>query len=122
LIVTAVEAVLLTSLTEVAVIVTVPPWGGTAAAVYVVVAPLADWLLLNEPQDALGMQLHLTPLFAVSLETVAAIAAAALICIDAGGGVVMESEIAGGVVIVILAVALLVVSLTEVAAMVTLPP
>jgi hypothetical protein len=41
---------------------------------------------------------------------------------DAGGAVVMATDIGGGAVIVTLAVALFVVSLTEVAVTVTLPP
>ena len=67
------------------------------------------------------MQLQATPLFAESLETVAATLAVPLVCIDAGGAVVMAIEI-GGTVIVTLALAFLVLSLTEVAVILTLPP
>ena len=85
------------------------------------VVPEAVWAGVNDPQAALGTQLHVTPLLAGSLETVAAILAVAFVCIDAGGAVLMATEI-GGAVIVTLAVALFVVSLTEVAVIVTLPP
>jgi hypothetical protein len=76
---------------------------------------------VKDPQEALGEQLQVTPLFAGSLETVAVTLAVAFVCIDEGGAVLRASEI-GRTVIVTLAVALLVVSLTEVAVMVTLPP
>ena len=88
---------------------------------YVVVAPEAVCAGVNDPHEALGTQLQVTPLFAVSLDTVAATLAVALVCIDAGGAVVIAIEI-GVAVIVTVAVALLVVSLTEVAVIVTLPP
>jgi hypothetical protein len=68
------------------------------------------------------VQLHVTPLFAESLETVAATLAVVLVCMEAAGAVVIATEIPGCVVIVTLAVAFLVVSLTEAAFMVTLPP
>jgi hypothetical protein len=68
------------------------------------------------------VQLHVTPLFADSLETVAATLAVVLVCMEAGGAVVIATEIPGCVVIVTLAAAALVASLTEAAFMVTLPP
>jgi hypothetical protein len=68
------------------------------------------------------VQLHVTPLFAESLETVAATLAVVLVCMEAGGAVVMATETAGCVVIVTLSAAALVASLTEVTFMVTLPP
>jgi hypothetical protein len=77
---------------------------------------------VNDPQEALGVQLQVTPLFAESLETVAATLAVVLVCMEAGGAVVIATETAGCVVIVTLAAAALVASLTEVAFMVTLPP
>jgi hypothetical protein len=55
------------------------------------------------------------------LETVAATLAVAFVCIDAGGAVVMATEI-GSAVIVTLAAAPFVVSLTDVAVIVTRPP
>ena len=84
-------------------------------------APEAVWAGVNDPQEALGIQLQVTPLFAGSLETVAATFAVAFVCIEAGGAVLMATEI-GGAVIVTFAVAVLVVSLTVVAVIVTLPP
>jgi hypothetical protein len=121
-IVTLAVAFLVVSLTDVAVIVTLPPPGTLAGAVYVVEAPEAVWAGVNDPQEALGVQLQVTPLFAESLETVAATLAVALVCIDAGGAVVIATEIPGCVVIVTLAAAALVASLTEVAFMLTAPP
>ena len=88
---------------------------------YVVAAPEAVWAGVNDPQEALGIQLQVTPLFAGSLETVAARFAVAFVCIEAGGAVLMATE-TGGAVIVTLALALFVVSLTAVAVMVTVPP
>ena len=76
---------------------------------------------LNDPHEALGAQLQVTPLFAESLDTVAVMLAVALVCVEEGGAVVMATEIAVAV-IVTLAVALFVVSLTAVAVMVTLLP
>jgi hypothetical protein len=47
-----------------AVIVTVPPVGGVVGAVYVVLAPLAVWVGLNEPQFALPqVTVQSTPAF-----------------------------------------------------------
>jgi hypothetical protein len=57
-------------LVDVAVITTLPAVPG---AVYVVLAPLAVWAGLNDPQDPDGLQLHSTPAPAPSFETVAAI-------------------------------------------------
>jgi hypothetical protein len=120
-IVTLALALFVVSLTELAVMVTLPPCGTATGAVYVVVAPEAVCAGVNVPHAALGTQLQVTPLFAVSLDTVAATLAVALVCIEAGGVLVIATEI-GVAVIVTLAVALLVVSLTEVAVIVTLPP
>jgi len=84
--------------------------------------PLAVCVGVNDPQEALGAQLQVTPLFAGSLDTVAVTLVVSFVCIEAGGAVVIATEIGGGAVIVTLAVALFVVSLTEVAVIVTLPP
>jgi hypothetical protein len=121
-IVTLAVAFLVMSLTDVAVIVTLAPAGTAAGAVYVVAAPEAVWAGVNDPQAALGVQPHVTPLFAESLETVAATLAVVPVCMEAGGAVVIATEMAGGALMVTLVAAALVVSLTEVAFMVTLPP
>jgi hypothetical protein len=76
---------------------------------------------VNLPQALLGAQLQVTPLFAESFKTVAAIAAVAPVCSDVGGAVLKETEI-GGAVTLTVAVAVLVLSETEVAVMVTVPP
>ena len=60
-------------------------------------------------------------MFAESLETVAVTLVVAFVCMDAPGAVVMAIEI-GGAVIETVAVVLFVVSPTEVAVRVTLPP
>ena len=60
-------------------------------------------------------------MFAESLETVAVTLVVAFVCMDAPGAVVMAIE-TGGAVIETVAVALFVVSLTDVAVSVTLPP
>jgi hypothetical protein len=76
---------------------------------------------LKEPQALMGAQLHVTPLFAESFVTVAAIVAAALVFNETGGGVESVMEI-GGAVTLTVAVAVFVASETEAAVMVTLPP
>ena len=68
------------------------------------------------------MQLQVTPLFATSFDTVAVTLAMPFVCIEVGGAVVIATEIGGGAVIVTVTVALFVVSLTDVAVIVTLPP
>ena len=88
---------------------------------YVVAAPEAVCAGLNDPHEPLGTQLHVTPLLAASLETVAVIPVVEVVCIEAGGAELMATE-TGAAVIVILAFALFVASLTEVAVMVTLLP
>jgi hypothetical protein len=60
-------------------------------------------------------------LFAGSLETVAATLVVAFVCRDEGGAVLMPIEI-GGAVIETVAAARWVVSATEVAVRITLPP
>ena len=54
---------------------------------------------LNDPHEALGAQLQVTPLFAESLDTVAVMLAVALVCIEEGGAVVMATEIAVAVIV-----------------------
>ena len=84
------------------------------------VAPLGVCVGVNEPQALLGAQLQVTPLFAESFETVAAIEAVAPVCSEAGGAVLKETEIEA--VTLTEALAVLVLSDTEVAVMVTVPP
>jgi hypothetical protein len=99
-----------------------PFCGATDGALYVVVAPLAVCAELNEPHEGLGVQLHVTPPFAASFDTVAAISTVVFVCIDAGGGVVSTTAIGGGGVTFTLTVADFVLSETEAALMLTLPP
>ena len=77
---------------------------------------------MNDPQVVLGVQLQVTPLFAMSFDTVAVTLAMLFVCIEVGGAVVIATEIGGGAVIVTVTVALFVVSLTDVAVIVTPPP
>jgi hypothetical protein len=86
-----------------------------------VLAPLAVCGGLNKPQAFVGAQLQVTPLFAESFVTVAAMVAVALVFSEAGGGVDSVMEI-GGAVTLTVAVAVLVPSETEAAVIVTLPP
>ena len=74
---------------------------------------------LNDPQVPAGAQLQVTPLAAVSLETVAVIVAVPLAARDGGGGVDRTTERPG---MVTEALALLVPSVTEDAVIVTMPP
>ena len=69
---------------------------GTAeGAVYVVGVPLAVVAELNDPQEPLGAQLHVTPPLAESLLTVAVRSAVVLTSMVAGAPDT-ETEIAGG--------------------------
>jgi hypothetical protein len=104
-----------------AVMVTLPPAGTAAGAVYVVAAPDAVCAGVNDPQKAVGVQIQDTPLFPGSLATVAERAAVSPVCIDAGEAL-MDTAMDGGAVIATVAVALFVVSLNAVAVMVTWPP
>jgi hypothetical protein len=61
--------------------------------VYVVAAPLAVCAGVNDPQQALGVQLQVTPLFAKSFDTVATTLAMPFVCIEVGGAVVIATEI-----------------------------
>jgi hypothetical protein len=112
-------ALLLVSVTEIAVMITRPVDGMLAGAVYVVLAPLAVCVGLNEPQVLAGAQLQVTPAFAESLPTVAAIGAVAPIFSEAGGGVLRDTET--GAPIDTVALTLFVGSWVDVAVMVTCP-
>jgi len=82
--------------TEVAVIITEPPAGTAAGAVYIVAAPLPVEDRLNAPQDPEGTQLQFTPALAESLETLAEMEAVPLMLKDPGGAVENPTEIVGG--------------------------
>ncbi len=73
----------------------------------------------KDPQDPLGAQLHVTPAFAESLVTVAVMDAVPFTARDAGAPLT-ETLIAGGGVMVMVAVPDFVVSVTDVAVIVTL--
>lgn len=79
---------------------------------------------LDEPHDGVGVQPQFTPALAVSFVTVAAAVVVPEIATVAAGAVEMETEMAGGggAVIVTCAVAFFVVSVTDVAVSVTVPP
>ncbi len=111
-------AILVGSVTDVAVMVTVPPEGTVAGAVKVVVAPLAVCAELSEPQlDPLQLTAQSTPAFAASLATAALIVACAPTCKEVGGDRLKVTEI--GVRMVNVAEAVFVGSAVEVAVMVT---
>jgi hypothetical protein len=120
-IVTIALAVFVGSVKDAAVIVTLPPVGGVAGAVYNVVAPLAVGVTLNEPHEPAGVQLHTTEVAAGSLVVVATIDAVPPVCMVPGGGVVSVIVITGPVMVTDI-VCVLVLSLTEVAVIVTIPP
>lgn len=120
-IITVAFAVFVESVADVAVIVTLPPVGTVAGAVYTVAAPLAVGVTLNEPQEPLGVQLHTTGNAAESFVVVAAIDAVDPVCIAPGGGVVSVIVITGPVIVTV-ALLVLVLSLTDAAVIVTLPP
>src|SRR5271165_6918046 len=106
------------SVTDVAVIVTLPPVGTVAGAVYTVVVPLAVLDRLNNPHEPPGMQLQVTPAFAESF----VITAQMLAVPDRGrlaGGTAPKSTEIGKVTA---PAANLVLSETAVAVIVTLPP
>jgi hypothetical protein len=81
--------------TEVAVMATLPPEGGSDGAVYVVVLPLAVCVGLNEPQEFAGVQLQLTPASEESFVTTAASEAVLPTCSDCGGAVWNAIEMLG---------------------------
>ena len=84
---------------EVAATVTVPPEGTADGAVYVVAAPLAVVVGLNDPQAPEGAQLQVTPALAESLATLAASEALAPALREVGGAFVPAGKltaIAGG--------------------------
>jgi hypothetical protein len=77
---------------------------------------------LKEPHVPAGAQLQVTPALAESFVTLAAIEAVPLAAMDDGGAVEMDTETAAGrPFTATVALALLVLSATEVAVMVTLP-
>jgi len=82
---TAVLALLDESVTEVATIVTLPPAGTIAGAVYVVMLPLAVEIGLKVPHADAGVQLQFTPPAAVSFWIVAATLAIPPVPRNAGG-------------------------------------
>ena len=84
------------SLTEVATMVTLPPVGAAAGAVYVVVVPLGVEVGLKAPHAVAGVQLQLTPRAAESFCTVAATLAVPPVASHAGGVVESATETAGG--------------------------
>src|SRR5271168_478953 len=117
-------ALLVVSETDVAVIISSVPVEVLAGAVNIVAVPLAVADGLNDagPQAFVGAQVQVTPLFALSLATVAVIDATADVLIDAGGAWLNVTASAGAPVMVIIPVAICVESVTDVAIMVTLPP
>ena len=121
LICTTALAVFVGSVADVAVIVTAPPVGAVEGAVYTVAAPLAVAGTLKEPQNPVGEQLQFTGVVAGSLTVIATIAAVVAINSAPGGGVVSVTEITGGVIDTAWLFAF-VLSVTDVAVMVTLPP
>ena len=113
-------ALCVSSLIEVAVIVTLPAVEGAVKVVLVPLAVLAE-LKLDAPQDVAGVQLQFTPKPAGSPVTVAAMVAGALAARDAGGA--MPEENATEITVALIAmerlVALIVLVVTEVAVTVT---
>lgn len=106
------------SVTDVAVIATLPPGGTVAGDVYTVVVPLAVLDRLNNPHEPLGMQLQVTPAFAESFVITAEMLAVADRARLAGGTAPKSTEIGK----LTPPAANLVLSETEVAVIVTLPP
>jgi hypothetical protein len=84
------------SVTEVAMMVTVPPVGTVAGAVYVVMPPLGVEVGLKPPQAAAGVQLQFTPAAAESFCTMAATLAVPPVPSTAGGIVESVTEMGGG--------------------------
>jgi hypothetical protein len=103
------------------VMVTLPPDGTAAGAVYVVVAPLTVWAGLTEPQlPPPQLSAQSTPAFAESFVTAAASVAWADVCKELGGDCVKVTEMGGRMDK--LATAVLVGSATDVAVRVTVFP
>jgi hypothetical protein len=93
---TTAVALLDESVTEVAMMVTLPPVGTVAGAVYVVMPPLGVEVGLKAPQAAAGVQLQFTPPAAESFCTVAATLAVPPVPSTAGGIVESVTEMGGG--------------------------
>ncbi len=91
--VTFVDAVLVVSVTEVAVTVTLLPLGTELGAVYWVFWPLLVLVGENEPQLPEGEQLQVTPPFAESLVTCAPTSVTAVTPIVPGGAGCSATEI-----------------------------
>jgi hypothetical protein len=107
------------SFVEVAVIVTVPPEGTVDGAVYVVAPPLAVAVGLKLPQPGDEPQLHVTPAPSTSFVTCAlSVSVPDVVTLNVEGDTV---TIMGRIVIVGV-LADLVLSATEVAVIVTVPP
>jgi hypothetical protein len=122
---TTADADLVLSVTEVAVTVTVPPAGTLPGAWNDVATPLPVLVGLKKPHGgAPGPQftVQVTPALAESLATTAVKGAVALMFMETRGGGLKVTEIAPPCVIVIVAEALLVLSVAEVALMVTVLP
>src|SRR5215469_16038030 len=94
---TAALALLDESVTEVAMMVTLPPVGTVGGAVYVVMLPLGVEAGLKAPQAVAGVQLQLTPPAAESFCTVAATLAVPPAPSVAGGKVESVTETGCGV-------------------------
>jgi hypothetical protein len=84
------------SVTEIAVMVTLPPVGAAAGAVYVVMPPLGVEVGLKTPHAVAGVQLQFTPPGAESFWTVAATLAVPPVPSHAGGIVESVTETGGG--------------------------
>jgi len=116
------DADLVVSVTEVAVTVTVFPVGTAVGAVKIVAPPLAVCAPLNEPHAELPqVTVHRTPAFAGSFATFAVMFVVALGPSDVGG-CAANVTVTGWPVIVIAAEADFVLSVTEVAVIVTVFP
>jgi hypothetical protein len=115
-------AVLVVSVTDCAVNVTEAGVGTAAGAVYVIEAPealeAADKVPHVAPLQPAPVKVHVTPLFCVSLVTVAMMFCALLVCTDALVGLT-ATETGGGGTTVNVATALFVVSVTDCAVSVT---
>jgi hypothetical protein len=88
---------LVLSVTDIAVMVTLPPAGTADGAVKTVAAPLVVDAGLKVPQAAAGVQLQVTPLPPESFDTVADTFAVAPAARDAGGAAEKDTEMGNGV-------------------------
>ena len=119
------EADFVLSVTETAVMVTVFPVGTAAGAVKAVAAPLGVDGGLNDPHgEPPHVTVQFTPAFALSLATFAVIFVVVPPTIDVGGGAARVTEIACATAVIVIGCeeADFVLSVTEVAVMVTVFP